>query len=60
MGSSGGAQVVRVNFNAKGNATSDPYAVLDVDHTNGSGPETITVHRQIATSCCYVVHDYIQ
>ncbi|MEP6834437.1 MAG: carboxypeptidase regulatory-like domain-containing protein [Gemmatimonas sp.] len=32
----------------RGSATSSPFAVLDVDATDGFGPETITITQQIA------------
>jgi hypothetical protein len=58
VGFNGGAEAFHVDFNSKGGDASEPYAVLDLDHTDGQGPETITIHRLVAASYCYAVHDY--
>jgi Carboxypeptidase regulatory-like domain len=42
----------------EGSLTSRPYANLDVDNTNGFGPETITLSQQFAGVYRYSVHDY--
>ena len=36
----------------------DPFAGLDLDDTNGSGPETITIRRLNSGNYRYSVHDY--
>lgn len=32
-------------YGARGNATAPPFALLDVDVSNGYGPETLTIHQ---------------
>lgn len=52
-----------VNFSAKGTLSGAPYAKLDVDDTNGDGPETITIDYSgaslpYARTFRYYVHNY--
>ena len=44
-----------VFYKYKGSQNTPPYAVLDIDDTNGIGPETITVYSLVdGTYRCYV------
>jgi uncharacterized protein YfaP (DUF2135 family) len=47
-----------VNYNATGRLATCPYAALDIDDTNGGGPETITIKRSFAGAYRYAVHNY--
>jgi hypothetical protein len=47
-----------VYFGSQGSLTGRPYASLDVDNTNGFGPETITLSKQFTGVYRYSVHDY--
>ncbi|MCU0610193.1 MAG: SUMF1/EgtB/PvdO family nonheme iron enzyme [Candidatus Eisenbacteria bacterium] len=44
-------------FGSRGSETSEPYAYLDRDDTDGEGPETITIYQLIA-DCKYAVLKY--
>ncbi len=46
-----------VYWSNRGNASSPPYAELDMDHMDGEGPETITIH-QLTGPYKYAVHNY--
>ena len=35
-----------------------PYAILDVDDTDGFGPETVTILQQVGGRHVYAVHDF--
>ena len=45
-------------YNARGSATSDPYATLDVDDTDGYGPETVTIFQRVSGTYHYYVYNY--
>ncbi len=45
-------------WNNTGSETEPPYAVLDVDETEGFGPETITIHDPQAGTYNYWVHNW--
>jgi uncharacterized protein YfaP (DUF2135 family) len=47
-----------VYFSARGSLTVEPFAQLDVDDTNGFGPETITISQVKPGVYRYSVHDY--
>jgi hypothetical protein len=47
-----------VYYSDQGNATAEPFATLDVDETDGFGPETITLVQQRNGVYRYSVHDY--
>jgi hypothetical protein len=47
-----------IYFNNRGSVTSPPYAILDVDETNGFGPETISIYNLNNDTCKYYVHNY--
>ncbi|MBN2412799.1 PKD domain-containing protein [candidate division KSB1 bacterium] len=50
-----GGKPYEVSYRNTGSKNSPPYAVLDIDDTNGSGPETITVYSLVTgTYKCYV------
>ena len=51
----GGAEVY---FGSRGSQAGSPYAALDVDDTDGSGPETITITRLSAGTYAYSVYNY--
>ena len=47
-----------VYFGLTGDSVVYPFATLDQDVTSGYGPETITIHQQLAGLYTFVVHDY--
>jgi Carboxypeptidase regulatory-like domain len=47
-----------VYYGDPGSLTTRPYASLDVDNTNGFGPETITLSQEFPGVYRYSVHDY--
>jgi PKD repeat protein len=47
-----------VYYYRKGSSDSPPYTILDVDDTDGFGPETITIHRTFSGIYKYFVHKY--
>ncbi|MGH2759614.1 MAG: carboxypeptidase regulatory-like domain-containing protein, partial [Actinomycetota bacterium] len=47
-----------VYYAQKGSNSACPFARLDVDDTNGRGPETITISQGFTGSYRYAVHDY--
>ena len=53
----GGAPFV-VYYSSPGDSTAYPFATLDQDVTGGYGPETITIHQQLAGTYTFVVHDF--
>jgi len=53
----GGAPFV-VYYGNPGDSTFYPFATLDQDVTSGYGPETITIHQQLAGAYQFVVHDF--
>jgi hypothetical protein len=54
----GSATRFHVYFGNHGSLTASPFAQLDVDVTNGNGPETITIAQQIAGVYRYYVHKF--
>ncbi|HAC15454.1 MAG TPA: hypothetical protein DCE78_05845 [Bacteroidetes bacterium] len=48
----------KVYYNARGSSTAPPYATLDVDDTNGHGPETVTIFQLIEGTYHYFVYNY--
>src|SRR5690606_12553162 len=48
----------KVYYNARGSSTAPPYATLDVDDTNGHGPETVTMFQFIEGTYHYFVYNY--
>ena len=44
-------------YGSRGSETSEPYAYLDRDDTDGEGPETITIYQLIA-GCRYGVYNF--
>ncbi len=46
-----------VYYSTPGSSSSPPYAELDRDHTDGEGPETITIH-QLTGPYKYAVHNF--
>ena len=47
-----------IYFSNKGSDTLPPYATLDVDKTQGYGPETISIYNLNNDSCKYYVNNY--
>jgi len=47
-----------VYYEAEGNATAAPYALLDYDITTGFGPETMTIYQRKPGIYKYYVHNY--
>ncbi len=47
-----------VYFGLTGDSVVYPFATLDQDVTSGYGPETITIHQQLAGLYTFVVHDF--
>lgn len=47
-----------VHYQSRGDLDSCPYSSLDLDDTNGEGPETITIDRSFAGTYRYGVHDF--
>jgi len=54
----GSASRFHVYYSSKGSLVASPFAQLDVDETEGYGPETITIAQQIAGTYRYYVHKY--
>ena len=52
------SQFTEVYFGNRGSATSPPFATLDIDVTNGFGPETITIQRLLPGQYTYAVHNF--
>ncbi len=53
----GGAPFV-VYYGNPGDSILYPFATLDQDVTSGYGPETITIHQQLAGTYEFIVHDF--
>lgn len=47
-----------VSYIEPGDSLSAPFATLDVDNTDGYGPETITIHQFFTGTYNYYVHNY--
>ena len=47
-----------VYFDAKSDISGENSVTLDVDDTNGEGPETITITKPLSGQYTYSVHDY--
>ena len=47
-----------VYWASRGSCTTFPYACLDVDATNGRGPETISIAQRTTGRYVYSVHNY--
>jgi hypothetical protein len=55
---SGGTGPATIFYGNPGSASSYPFATLDVDDTDGFGPETIVIVQQLAGTYTYSVHNY--
>jgi hypothetical protein len=53
-----GGRVAEIYFGNKGNLNSAPFVNLDVDDTNGNGPETTTIGQVAPGQCAYAVYNY--
>ncbi|NQT33642.1 carboxypeptidase regulatory-like domain-containing protein [bacterium] len=53
-----GGESYHIYWSDPGSETEPPYAVLDVDETEGFGPETITIHDPQAGTYNYWVHNW--
>ena len=47
-----------VYYGLTGDSLAYPFATLDQDVTSGYGPETVTIHQQLAGQYAFVVHDF--
>jgi uncharacterized protein YfaP (DUF2135 family) len=54
----GASNRFHVYFSNKGSATASPFARLDVDETDGFGPETITISQQFPGVYRYYVYQW--
>ena len=52
------SQPYHIYYGDKGNETQFPYAKLDIDDTDGLGPETITIKRLYPGTYRYAVYNY--
>ena len=50
--------VAASHYGNRGNCANPPYACLDVDVTDGFGPETITITQMLAGNYRYTVNNY--
>lgn len=48
----------KVYYSARGSQTSTPFAYLDVDDTDGYGPETVTIFRYLEGTYHYFIYRY--
>lgn len=48
----------KIYYSYRGSATAEPYALLDVDDTNGYGPETVTIYRFREGTYHYFIYNY--
>jgi hypothetical protein len=53
-----GGTTYHVYYSNKGSSTSPPYARLDVDDTDGYGPETLTIYQLYAGTYHYYVYRF--
>ena len=51
-------QTHHISYSNRGNANAAPFAVLDIDDTNGFGPETITIKQSFTGNYIYYVYQY--
>lgn len=51
-------QPTEIFYQQRGTLTSAPFANLDVDDTNGQGPETVTIGQLLPGRYTYAVHHY--
>ncbi len=51
-------QTHHISYANRGNADSSPYITLDVDDTDGYGPETITIKQSFAGNYVYYIYQY--
>ena len=47
-----------ISYSNRGSSDSAPFVILDVDDTDGFGPETITIKQLQSGSYVYYVHQY--
>ncbi|MBX2974815.1 MAG: carboxypeptidase regulatory-like domain-containing protein [Ignavibacteriaceae bacterium] len=50
--------IYHIYYGNEGTETSAPFTILDVDDTDGYGPETITIYSLAGDSCKFYVHNY--
>jgi len=48
----------KIYYGNRGSATAPPYALLDVDDTNGYGPETVTIYQFREGTYHYFIYNY--
>jgi len=51
-------QAYHINYSNRGNANAAPFTTLDIDDTDGFGPETITIKQSFTGNYIYYVHQY--
>ncbi|WP_412061794.1 carboxypeptidase regulatory-like domain-containing protein [Rubrivirga sp. IMCC45206] len=56
--SDGASAAQFISYQSQGDADRFPFATLDVDDTDGLGPETVTIDSRLGGVYGYVVHDY--
>ncbi|MFC2137859.1 MXAN_6640 family putative metalloprotease [Bacteroidota bacterium] len=47
-----------IYYSSKGDTTSAPYAILDLDDRNGYGPETVTIQQLMDGTYGYYIYNY--
>lgn len=48
----------KIYYGNRGSSTAAPYALLDVDDTNGYGPETVTIYQLREGTYHYFIYNY--
>jgi len=51
-------QAYHISYSNRGNATSPPYATLDIDKVDGYGPETVTIKQSFSGTYIYYIYQY--
>jgi len=51
-------QTHHISYGNRGSADSAPFVTLDVDDTNGYGPETITIKQSFSGTYVYYIYQY--
>ena len=51
-------EVYHLMYNNRGSTDSAPYATLDVDDTDGYGPETMTIKQPFSGTYVYYIYQY--
>tara|TARA_Y100001934_G_C12347885_1_gene773838 strand:+ start:342 stop:1358 length:1017 start_codon:yes stop_codon:yes gene_type:complete len=51
-------QSYHISYSNRGSTDSPPYAILDIDDTNGYGPETVTIRQSFSGTYVYYIYQY--